>query len=212
MSQSVTATAFAIAMLLASSLASAGPPYTTDDPEPVEHRHWELYLASQSFHDRDGRTGTAPHVEVNYGVVPDVQLHVIAPLAYSVPDNGPSAYGYGDTELGIKYRFVQEQKWVPIIGTFPLLEAPSGARSRGLGNGSAQVLVPVWLQKSFGPWTTYGGAGVWIDAGDRDRHWWTSVGRSSAESARASRSAPRSFTRHPGSTVAKATRASTSAP
>jgi hypothetical protein len=151
---------------------SAGPPYITDDPEPVEHRHWEVYLASESFLTTDGWTGTAPHIEVNYGVVPNVQLHVITPLAYSIPNNGPGAYGYGDTELGVKFRFVQERKWIPMIGTFPLLEAPTGSVSGGLGNGSAQILVPVWIQKSFGRWQTYGGAGVWIDLGDRDRHWW----------------------------------------
>ena len=113
--------------MLLTSRAVAGPPYTTDDPETVDYRHWEVYLASQSFHDRDGWTGTAPHVEVNYGVVPNVQLHVIAPLAYSVPSTGRSAYGYGDTELGIKFRFVQEHSWIPMIGTFPLLEVPTGA-------------------------------------------------------------------------------------
>jgi hypothetical protein len=161
-----------LAVFLVSSTASAGPPYTTDDPEPVDYRHWELYLASQSFHDKDGWTGTAPHVEVNYGAVPNVQLHIIAPLAYSIPGNGPGAYGYGDTELGVKFRFVQENKWTPMIGTFPFLEVPSGSRSAGLGNGSAQVFLPVWLQKSFGPWQTYGGVGVWLDLGDRDRHWW----------------------------------------
>jgi hypothetical protein len=161
-----------LAVILVSTEASAGPPYTTDDPEPVEYEHWEAYLASQSFHDKDGWSGTAPHVEVNYGVVPNVQLHVIAPWAYSIPSAGPSAYGYGDTELGVKYRFVPERTWAPMIGTFPLLEAPSGSRSAGLGNGSAQVFLPVWLQKTLGSWQTYGGVGVWLDLGDRDRHWW----------------------------------------
>jgi len=122
----------AIAALLVSSNAIAGPPYVTDDPEPVELRHWELNLASQSFHDTEGWTGTAPHVEVNYGAIPNVQLHVIAPLAYSIPDSGARAYGYGDTELGVKFRFVQERRWIPMIGTFPLLEVPSGSRSAGL--------------------------------------------------------------------------------
>lgn len=150
----------------------AGPPYFTDDPEPVEHRHWELYLASQTFHDRDGWTGTAPHFEVNYGVIPDVQLHLIVPLAYAVPAKGSSAYGVGDTELGIKYRFVQEGTWVPQIGTFPFLEVPTGASSRDLGNGSAQLFLPLWIQKSFGPWTTYGGSGFWVDLGNAERHWW----------------------------------------
>ncbi len=158
--------------LLAASRAGAGPPYTTDDPEPVEHRHWEVYLASQSFRDANGWTGTAPHIEVNYGVVRNVQLHVITPLAYSIPDNGPSTFGYGDTELGVKLRFVQERKWVPMIGIFPLVEAPTGSQTARLGNGTTQVFVPVWIQKSFGPWQTYGGAGVWIDLGASDRHWW----------------------------------------
>jgi len=160
------------AALVVARDAYAGPPYVTDDPEPVEYRHWEIYFASQSFLDGDGWTGTAPHVEVNYGPVPNLQLHVITPLAYAAPNDGRVTYGYGDTELGFKLRFVQETKWIPMIGTFPLVEAPTGDAGRGLGNGSTQLFVPVWLQKSFGKWTTYGGVGVWIDLGDRDRHWW----------------------------------------
>lgn len=152
--------------------ALAGPPYNTDDPEPVGHRHWEFYLASQNSHNRDGWTGTVPHFEVNYGVVPNVQLHVIAPLAYAQTDRGNFVYGYGDTELGVKIRFVQEKDWVPQVGTFPFLEVPTGSHGSGLGNGTAQIFLPLWLQKSFGAWTTYGGAGFWIDAGRRDRKWW----------------------------------------
>jgi len=30
----------------------AGPPYITDDPEPVEYQHWEVYLASISLSSR----------------------------------------------------------------------------------------------------------------------------------------------------------------
>jgi hypothetical protein len=162
----------AVLAVLAPASAFAGPPYVTDDPEPVAHRHWELYLASQASHDADGWSATLPHVEVNYGVIPDVQLHLIAPLAYVRPDGGEAAYGYGDTELGVKVRFVHEGPWLPQIGTFPMLEIPTGSQRRGLGNGTAQVFVPLWAQKSFGPWTTYGGAGLWIDAGRSERRFW----------------------------------------
>lgn len=168
----LTRTAATVAILLIPSSAFAGPPYVTDDPEPVDYRHWELYLASQTSHDPDGWSGTAPHFEVNYGVIPDVQLHLIAPLAYFAATGGGTSYGYGDTELGIKVRFVHEGNWMPQIGTFPFLEVPTGSSRRGLGNGSAQLFFPIWLQKSFGPWTTYGGAGFWMDAGDTGRNWW----------------------------------------
>src|SRR5512136_3255041 len=96
----------------------AGPPYTTDDPEPVEYRHWEFYSATQHEITHDGATGTAPHFEVNYGAVPNLQLHVVVPLAYSRPDGGPTLYGFGDVELGAKLRFVQEGKRVPMVGVF----------------------------------------------------------------------------------------------
>jgi hypothetical protein len=152
--------------------AYAGPPFITDDPEPIPFRHWELYVASQSFHDRSGWIGTAPHLEANYGVIPNVQLHVIAPFVYSAPVGGPAHYGYGDMEVGAKIRFIQEGDWVPQIGTYPMLEVPTGSEAKGLGNGSAQLFVPIWIQKSFGEWTTYGGPGYWIDLGRRDQRWW----------------------------------------
>lgn len=150
----------------------AGPPFDTDDPEPVEYRHWEFYLASQLLQDRDGWTGTAPHFEVNYGVYPNVQLHLIAPLAFSVPRQAVSAYGFGDLELGVKLRFVKEVELLPQIGTFPFLEVPTGSERLGLGNGSAQVFLPLWLQKSFEQWTSYGGAGLWFEPNRHGRRWW----------------------------------------
>ncbi len=143
--------------------ALAGPPYTTDDPEPVEYRHWEVYLAFQNFWAKgQGADGTLPQVEVNYGAAPDLQLHTIVPMAWTRPDGGALQYGPGDIELGAKFRFVHEGDWVPQIGTFPLVELPAGNAARGLGAGRVQMLVPIWLQKSWGPWTTYGGAGYWI--------------------------------------------------
>lgn len=162
--------------LLLATHTSAGPPFVTDDPEPVEYRHWEVYLASILGHDASGWSGTAPHVEVNYGVITNLQLHIIAPEAFAAPQHGPTTFGYGDTELGAKYRFVQETAWCPQIGVFPLLEAPSGERTRGLGSGHVDAFLPVWLQKSWGAeerkWTTYGGGGYWINPGAENRDWW----------------------------------------
>ena len=171
MSSRLAAT-LAVLVLLVSRSASAGPPFVTDDPEPIGHRHWELYVGSQTSHESRVWTGTAPHFEANYGVVPNVQLHVIAPLAFSSVSGEATHYGFGDMELGSKIRFIQEGASIPQIGTYPMLEAPTGSERRGLGSGTAQVFVPLWLQKSFGKWTTYGGPGFWIDAGNADRHWW----------------------------------------
>lgn len=100
-------TVLGIGLLVFSTLGLlAGPPFVTDDPEPVDYQHWEFYIASQDFQTSDGWSGTAPHIELNYGVITNVQLHLIAPLAYDAPKNGAAQYGYGDTELGVKFRFL----------------------------------------------------------------------------------------------------------
>ena len=149
-------------------VARAGPPFQTDDPEPVDFRHYELY----TFGTADGTAveidTSGPALEFNWGVVPNVQLHIIIPAAAVFPSNnpalapagrGPRAFGLGDIETGVKFRFIQETKHRPMVGTFTMFEVPSGDPTNGLGVGKGWAKLPVWAQKSFGPWTTYGGVG-----------------------------------------------------
>jgi len=162
----------AVVVLVAARIADAGPPFETDDPEPVEYRHWEFYLATQHLFTSDASSGTAPHAEVNYGVVPGLQLHMISPLAYEKLTRGPTYYGLGDIEIGVKLRFVKEGKRCPMMGTFPQFEVPSGGAAKGLGGGHPRLFVPLWLQKSAGPWTSYGGGGYWVNPGKGNRDYW----------------------------------------
>lgn len=162
---------FTVWLLCGLLTARAGPPFVTDDPEPVDYQHWEFYLASQHTQTADGWAGTAPHFELNYGVITNMQLHLIAPLAYDAPSDGSTHYGYGDTELGVKFRFLQESDQWPQAAIFPLLEIPTGSESAGLGSGHVQAFLPLWLQKSLGDWTFYGGGGYGINPGAGNENW-----------------------------------------
>ncbi len=161
-------------LLLMTPLALAGPPFITDDPEPVDPGHWEVYAFSAGAVDNQAATGFGPALEVNYGAAPDIQLHVIVPIAYGTATGTPTRAGLGDTELGVKYRFVNsgENDWWPEMGTFPLLEIPTGNAGLGLGAGYAQTFLPIWLQKNIGKWTTYGGGGYWTNPGPGNRNFW----------------------------------------
>ncbi len=152
--------------------AQGGPPFVTDDPEPVEYRHGEFYVASIFANNRDRKEATMPHFEFNYGPAPDLQLHLLLPLAYARPNGGPAAYGLGDIEIGVKYRFIHESGIIPQVGAFPLVHLPTGDVDRGLGSGHVPVFLPIWLQKSWGPWTTYGGGGYWINPGAGNHNFW----------------------------------------
>src|SRR6185437_8883010 len=50
-------------------------------------------------------------------------------------------------------------KYFPQIGTFTMLELPTGSYAKGLGIGKAWYKAPLWLQKNFGPWLLDGGGG-----------------------------------------------------
>ena len=147
----------------------AGPPFLTDDPEPVELGHYEFYTLSMGTRAQNGISGFLPALEFNYGVIPNGQVHIIAPAAFDSSAGGATRFGAGDTELGFKYRFIEEDKdgSRPQVGLYPLLELPSGDESRGLGAGHLRAFLPLWVQKSFGDWTTYGGGGYWINQDGR---------------------------------------------
>jgi hypothetical protein len=163
------------AVLLLSSSALAGPPFVTDDPEPVDYLHWELYTFSMGTHRMGDTSGVAPpSCDCNYGVLPNVHLHFQPGLALHQAGGGPLESGPGDTEFGIKYRFIEQDKagWVPSVAIYPLLEVPTGDAARGLGTGRTHAFVPLWVQKDFGDWTTYGGGGYWINPGPGNRDYW----------------------------------------
>jgi hypothetical protein len=66
-------------------------------------------------------------------------------------------------EAGVKYRFIQENAHRPQVGIFPQLELPTGSAALGLGNGRVWARLPFWVQKSWGPWTSYGGGGYAVN-------------------------------------------------
>ena len=103
--------------------------------------------------------------------MPDTQLSLTEQAAFNFPSRAASAFGYGDTLLGLKYRFLHESEGVPQGAFYPQVNVPTGNAAKGLGAGVAQVLLPLWFQKSWGPWTTYGGGGYWINPGPGNKNW-----------------------------------------
>jgi hypothetical protein len=156
-----------IATLTVSSPVFAGPPYMTDDPEPTDTGHWEDYLFVLGTHFPSETTGQLGF-EFNYGAAPDLQLSVTAPLNYDEP-NG-YRFGSGDIQLGAKYRFLHqsEDSWMPDVSVYPSLSLPTASRIFGVQQPS--LYLPIWMQKDFGKWSTFGGVGYDINPGRGNRN------------------------------------------
>jgi hypothetical protein len=166
--RSVAFTVFAVVAFPATTLTAQGPPFQTDDPEPVDYGHYEFYI----FGTADGTPvevdQSGPSFEFNWGALPNLQLHAVLPLGSAHPMNHPaylpsgqgsSSYGLTDMEFGAKYALIRQSGWRPQIGTFPMLEVPTGDSTNGLGVGRVWYKLPLWVEKDWEHWSTCGGAG-----------------------------------------------------
>jgi Putative MetA-pathway of phenol degradation len=159
----------AVAALFAwSGAALAGPPYATDDPEPAEPGHWEIYAFASGTgadHGFDGEAG----LDINYGLAPDLQLTVALPVGV-VRDSGSTHAGAGNLEAGVKYRIFEDEAAGLQVSIFPQVELPTAGRR--FGTGRVRLLLPVWAQKDVGPWSLFGGGGYAINPGAGNRNFW----------------------------------------
>jgi hypothetical protein len=138
-----------VVVLLLARTASPGPPFLTDDPEPVEFKHWEAYLFATADATPKQTNAMGPAFEFNMGVLPNLQFHLVVPMAFSSPADGPRAYGLGDIEFGLKYRFIQETDNRPMVGVFPMLEIPTGDSERS-GQWPGMVEVAIMATEELG--------------------------------------------------------------
>jgi hypothetical protein len=153
----------AFVFLLATAIpAFAGPPYVTDDPEPTDEGHFEIYAfdAGTSAHaGSNGQTG----IDFNYGGAENLQLTAVLPLDYEKPPEGGAIAGIGNIELAVKYKFIHQEDSGWDVAVFPRLFLP-GVSNR-LGDRHASLLLPVWAGKDFGTWSTFGGGGCALSNG-----------------------------------------------
>ena len=154
--------ALACILLGCASAAVAGPPYLTDDPEPTDAGHWEIY----AFSAAEGRRSTIDAdagFDLNYGAAKGVQLTATVPLNFSHAPRDGWKGGAGDLELGIKYRFFNDEAHGVSAAIFPRAILPTASHSPG---EKLRFLLPLWVQKDFGGGTSlFGGGGYTINPG-----------------------------------------------
>jgi len=153
----------AFILLFGTETAFAGPPYVTDDPEPTDQGHFEIYAFGAGTTTRDGRDGEAG-IDFNYGGAEDLQLTAVLPVSYETLHDRGTVAGIGNIELAAKYRFLHQDGFGWDVALFPRLFLPS--LSAHVGDCHASFLLPLWIAKDFGAWSTFGGGGCALNNGD----------------------------------------------
>lgn len=149
-----------LVLALLTRSAVAGPPYVSDDPDPTDYKHFEIYTFTSGTTTRDGTAGQSG-IDFNYGAAPDLQLTATVPAGFDLPVGGAAEVGLSNVELAAKYRFLHQDGFGMDVSVFPRIFLPSG--SSGVGDDHASLLLPVWVQKDWsGGWSAFGGGGCTV--------------------------------------------------
>jgi hypothetical protein len=154
------------AIACAPAAARAGPPYITDDPEPTDTGHWEVYDFATGIGVPGDLTGEGG-LDINYGGAKNLQLTAVIPASFE----NANRFGGGDIELAVKYRFLTQQDggWTPDVAFFPRVFLATGTRFDPERPG---LFLPIWAEKDWGPWSLFGGGGPQLNPGAGERNFW----------------------------------------
>jgi hypothetical protein len=150
-------------LALWTSPAFAGPPYVTDDPEPTDYQHFEIYTFNLGTAARGGTNGESG-IDFNYGAAPNLQLTAVVPGGFNQPYGDGLAIGMSNIELAAKYRFLHQDSFGLDVSIFPRVFLPTV--TNGVSENRTSLLLPIWVEKDWnGGWSAFGGGGCTVTDG-----------------------------------------------
>ncbi|MBI3671014.1 MAG: hypothetical protein HY237_14695 [Acidobacteria bacterium] len=142
-------------LMLAAQAARAqgGPPLLTDDPGTPGNRRWEINVGFTFDRNRAATVFETPRVDFNYGLSDHIQLKYELPWVVVNPNDQRRRNGLGNSLMGVKWRFIDEEKRRVSISIYPQLEFnnPTSSADRGLVERGTQFLLPIEMARRLGP-------------------------------------------------------------
>jgi len=133
--------------------AQGGPPLITDDPGTPGDGKWEINVAFEAEKRRTQRSYAIPLFDINYGLGDRLQLKYEVPWLVLDERGAHTRAGLGNSALGVKWRFFDQDKERIDMSIYPQLEFNSSdsAVDRGLVDRGLEFVLPFQVEKSFGP-------------------------------------------------------------
>ncbi|HZD54112.1 MAG TPA: transporter [Woeseiaceae bacterium] len=128
----------------------------TDDPDTPGPGHWEINLGYSTERRPGTKNWLAPLLDINYGVGERLQLKYEVPYLRETADGSPDESGFGNSEVGLKWRFLDSGDNGLSVSVYPQLEfnnPGSSADDRGLVEHGAAFLLPFQFEKEAGQYT-----------------------------------------------------------
>jgi hypothetical protein len=163
-----------VVAICCATTAFAGPPLITDDPDTPGPNTWEIEAAVISQYANHQWQLQTPFLDNNYGVGDHIELTYDIGWNEVVPRNGGAVSGLGDSLLGAKWRFLdQEKSWLD-VSVYPQVQFNNVTSSvrRGIVAGGTSVILPFEIGHKWGPLDVYMEPGfAWNQRGLNQGFW-----------------------------------------
>ena len=135
------------------AFAQGGPPYYTNDPGTPGNHNWEINLGYMPFLFTGQSITHTPDVDINFGLGDRIQLTFENAWLQVVNPSSTPQYGPGQDQLGVKWRFYDNEGSGFAISVFPQLSLnnPDNSVARGITPRSASLILPLEFSKKLGP-------------------------------------------------------------
>ncbi len=143
----------ALAVPFETARAQGGPPLLTDDPETPGAGHWEINVGFTFARNPDSALLETPRVDFNYGWGPRIQLKYELPWVVLDSRESSIRSGLGNSLVGVKWRFLDEERYGISISTYPQIEFnnPTSSAHHNLVERGRQFLLPIEMARKIGP-------------------------------------------------------------
>ena len=142
--------AFFLVLISKLSLAQGGPPLVTDDPETPGNGKWEINILGSLSQSPGNQTYEFPYFDVNYGLGENIQFKLENGWVFKKSTDAGLKSGASSAEIGVKWRFIGEEKNGISVSTYPQYEFHHFFTSEELGEIENRFILPFEASKHFG--------------------------------------------------------------
>ncbi len=132
----------------------------------------EIILAAQFTATDDGQVIQAPLIDFSLGIFEDkAQIAIVLPYVRADLDGAPTANKPGNAEIGVKYRFVNTDRWQLSFAPYYIFGVSDSAAQNGIGSANNTLALPVNAEYQINDRWRFNGEVTRFSVDDADDSW-----------------------------------------
>ena len=138
--------------MIFSTPVMSGPPLLTSDTGTPGDGHWEINVGLSGEKTLSHSQLTFHVLDLNYGLGERIQLKYELPWTFSKEEGEVTQTGVGNSVLGVKWRFLDEERQGISVSTYPQVEFNTVRSSvdKGLVDKGTKWILPFEVERKIG--------------------------------------------------------------